>query len=260
LGKFQAADRGTLFLDEVSEAPHGVLTGLLRVIEYGEIQKLGEDFPARVDVRIIASTNRDLGALVHAGKFPPDVFDRLNVFSVRVPPLRERREDIPLLITYLFRTFVAHARSAFLDDGVGRVARAARESEQVVLSTVMSVARKYEFPGNIRELKSLVLRLAAGGVAWGAALPSVGVGGETDLRLRAATRDHILGVLERTGWNKSAAARTLDVPLSTLISKMKKLAINLNRRREENSHDVGFDCSGARREAGVTPGFLDEGH
>jgi transcriptional regulator with GAF, ATPase, and Fis domain len=261
LGKFQAANNGTLFLDEVSEAPRGVLSGLLRVLEYGEIQKLGEEFPATVDVRIVASTNKDLGALVQAGRFPADVFDRLNVFSIRVPPLRERREDIPLLTTYLFRTFAGQADSASPGEGVSPSAHVAggEARERAVLSAVMSIARKYDFPGNIRELKSLVLRLAVSGVAWGAALPSVLVGGETDLRLRAATRDHILGVLDRTGWNKSAAARTLDVPLSTLVSKMKKLGINLNRSREENPDRTGFEWGSAYRMAEVTTGFPGEG-
>jgi transcriptional regulator with GAF, ATPase, and Fis domain len=237
LGKFQAADHGTLSLDEISEAPHGVLSGLLRVLEYGEIQKLGQDFSARIDVRVVASTNRDLRGLVGAGRFPADVFDRLNVFSVRVPPLRERREDIPLLTTYLFRAFVGHVDSAFLEEGVKPIARAsaAGMSEQAVLSTVMSIAKRYGFPGNIRELRSLVLRLGVCGGAWGEAFSSERASGGSDLRLRTATRDHILSVLERTSWNKSASARILDVTLSTLISKMKKLSIDFTRERGDSA-------------------------
>jgi transcriptional regulator with GAF, ATPase, and Fis domain len=251
-----------LFLDEISEAPHGLLSGLLRVIEYGEIQKIGEDFSARVDVRVVVSTNRDLRSLVAAGTFPPDVFDRLNVFSIRVPPLRERREDIPLLTTYLFRTFVGQAGSASLGEGVSPTARAALAGarEQAVLSAVMSIAKRYDFPGNIRELKSLVLRLAVCGAAWGATLPSARVGGETDLRLRAATRDHILSVLERTGWNKSAAARTLDVPLSTLISKMKKLEIDLASKREDIAHTADLTATEPAARSRAHRGFrIQEG-
>jgi transcriptional regulator with GAF, ATPase, and Fis domain len=234
LGKFQAVDHGTLFLDEVSETPHSVLSGLVRVLEYGEVQRLGEDFPARVDVRIVASTNKDLSALVRAGKFPPDVFDRLNAYSIRVPPLRERREDIALLTAYLYRIFVGQAGSASPDGGVQRMAPSSvgGASEQAVLRSVASIGERYDFPGNIRELKSLVRRLAIRDAAWSEALSCPRATGGTDLRLRAALRDHILAVLESAGWNKSRAARILDVPLSTLISKMKRLDINLTRTRE----------------------------
>src|SRR5262249_41131286 len=141
-GRFQAADRGTLFLDEIGELPIELQPKLLRAIQERAFERLGSSHTIRVDVRIIAATNQDLGGLVEARRFPPALSYRLNVFPITLPPLRERRGDVPLLINHFVRAYSArHSRSITHVPG-----------------NVMAALCAYQWPGNVRELQNFVER------------------------------------------------------------------------------------------------------
>jgi transcriptional regulator with GAF, ATPase, and Fis domain len=232
LGKFRSAEGGTLFLDEITEIPPTVSAGLLRALDHGEIQCLGYDQPIKVNVRILAATNRDIRRMVEENKFPADVFDRLNVLSVRVPPLREREEDIPVLVSYFCRKFCVGLAAE--DTGLCKVCMETGRVE-CLEAQVLQVLKNYSWPGNIRELKNTVIKLiteSEGGKIGTHHLPTEvanaasKIAGEVpSLALDTALRDHISGVLNLTRWNRSAAAKLLGLPLSTLVSKMKRLQI-----------------------------------
>jgi DNA-binding NtrC family response regulator len=232
-GKFKSAEGGTLFLDEITEIPPAISAGLLRALDHGEIQSLGCDTPVKVDVRILAATNRDIQQLVNEQRFPADVFDRLNVLSVRVPSLRERKEDIPILVSYFCRKFCLGLAA----EGTG-LCNLCMETGTIecLEAQVIQMLKDYSWPGNIRELKSTVIRLiteSEGGKISAHHLPKdVAAAARLmteieapSLALDAALRDHISRVLKLTKGNKSAAAKLLGLPLSTLVSKMKRLQI-----------------------------------
>ena len=142
LGRFELAEGGTIFLDEVGELPAETQIALLRVLQEREFERVGGAGPIRTDVRVIAATNRDLEAAIAAGMFRSDLFYRLNVFPIEMPPLRERREDIPLLVEY------------FID----RYARKAGKSFQAVNKKSLDLLQSYPWPGNIRELQNVIER------------------------------------------------------------------------------------------------------
>src|SRR6202011_5806860 len=142
IGRFELADKGTLFLDEVGDIPAVLQPKLLRVLQEQEFERLGSTHTHHVDVRLVAATNRDLTDMVRRGEFRIDLYYRLNVFPVRLPPLRERREDIPAL--------VAHS--------VERVARRIGKRIAHIPADTMSALSAYEWPGNIRELQNLIER------------------------------------------------------------------------------------------------------
>jgi transcriptional regulator with GAF, ATPase, and Fis domain len=227
VGRFQLADGGTLFLDEVGEIPLDLQSKLLRVLQEGEFERVGEDSPRRVDVRLIAATNRDLRQEVAAGRFRLDLYYRLAVFPVEVPPLRERREDIPDLISHFVRQSCARFRLA----------------EPRLPQRVMAAAQSYDWPGNIRELQNTVERaviLSRGGpleLALGGstveATPAVarreGIIPETEWRRRE--RANLIAALEKCNFRvsgKDGAAALLGIPAATLTSRMKAHGI---RRR-----------------------------
>ena len=225
-GRFELADGGTLFLDEIGELPLGAQTKLLRVVEERSFLRVGGTVPLTVDVRLVAATNRDLGARVKAGGFREDLYYRLDVFPVRLPPLRARREDVPELA----RQF---ARSC----GEGARGRAFELSPAAVEKLVA-----WEWPGNIRELKNVVERavlLSSGplirpaDVVLGAPgedvppLPSLeGSLDETAERWRrAGEAARIRRALEEAAGDRAAAAAALDVPLKRLAQKIRELKI-----------------------------------
>ncbi len=224
-GKFELADGGTLFLDEIGDMPPSLQPKLLRVLQEGTLERLGSNVVRRVDVRIVAATHRDLAALVAEGRFRADLFYRLNVFPVHVPPLRERVQDVaPLAL---------HAAER-LGRSLGRDVRLAPEA--------VAQLEAYTWPGNVRELNNVVERavlLARNGMlrhfdlpeADGSAVrPSVAgaqTGPPPPLReaVERAERSAILAALQATGDNKTQAARILGVSVRTLWYKLEKLGI-----------------------------------
>src|SRR5262249_52798860 len=190
IGRFELANRGTVFLDEVGEVPLELQTKLLRVLQEREFERLGSTRTIRSDARLIAATNRDLSAMVEQQRFRSDLFYRLNVFPVRVPALRERPEDIPLLV----RHFVQH------------FARRMNRIIETIPSETMSALVRYPWPGNIRELQNLIERaviLSSGPVLRIplADLPSrVSAPKARTQTLEEAERAHILAVLKETNW------------------------------------------------------------
>ncbi|MCU1382474.1 MAG: DNA-binding protein Fis [Acidobacteria bacterium] len=224
IGRFELADRGTLFLDEVGDIPAQLQPKLLRVLQEQEFERLGSTHTHQVDVRIVAATNRDLAEMVKRAEFRIDLYYRLNVFPVQLPPLRERREDIPALVTH----------------SIERVARRIGKRIEQIPADTMSALRSYSWPGNIRELQNLIERaviLANDGVlpnplpppdaAPTAAAPVSAAPDATTLR--GSERMLILNTLTAVGWvvggSRGAAAR-LGMNRSTLIARMKKLGIS----------------------------------
>jgi formate hydrogenlyase transcriptional activator len=219
IGRFELADKGTLFLDEVGDIPSALQPKLLRVLQEQEFERLGSTRTHKVDVRLVAATHRDLTDMVNRGEFRSDLYYRLNVFPVMLPPLRERREDIPALVTHFVEI-------------LGR--RMGREIEHIPSET-MSALSSYQWPGNIRELQNLIERaviLSNDGV-----LPNPLPAAETEQRaatfpgtttLRDSERTLIQQTLEGVGWvigGPKGAAAKLGLKRTTLIHKMQKLGI-----------------------------------
>ncbi len=232
-GKFETVRGGTLFFDEVTEIPETVRPALLRALDRGEIQRLGHHAAERVDVRIVAATNKDIRRLVDEGSFPADLFDRLNVHMLTLPPLRERVEDIPVMTGYFARKFCHEFRKRRGQPHcVGCLGSGTLPSclEAGVLPRLLAAS----WPGNVRELRNTILRMVTESNASGLLArhaPHVAPGdngpadGDRGMLLRDALRRHLIAALEVSHWNKSAAARALGIPLSTLVDKMKRLSI-----------------------------------
>ena len=221
-GLFQRARSGTIFLDEVGELPIGLQVKLLRAIEMKEIHPVGAATPATVDVRIIAATNRDLHGEVEAGRFREDLFYRLNVFDIYIPPLRERREDIPALVDHFVRVHNQELKKRF--KGV----------DSVTLKILMSLPWK----GNVRELDNVIEHsMILGDGDWITLddLPSsirrdtvashLPAGDNLREALRAYEKAHIESALAKAGDDKKAAAKTLGIALSSLYRKIEELEI-----------------------------------
>jgi transcriptional regulator with GAF, ATPase, and Fis domain len=218
LGRFELADQGTLFLDEVGELPLDLQVKLLRVLQEGEFERVGGTHTLKVDVRIIAATNRDLVRSVREGSFRADLYYRLNVFPIALPPLRARKEDLPLLIHHFVREY----------------AKKYAKRIDTVPRSVMIALLAYDWPGNVRELQHMLERavILTRGTDLVLEEDSL-VADDQPLPSRVETleemeRAHILKVLEATGWRvagKAGAAELLGLPPSTLESRMKKLGI-----------------------------------
>jgi formate hydrogenlyase transcriptional activator len=222
VGRFQAADRGTLFLDEIGDLPLELQPKLLRVLQEKQFERLGGGQTLRADVRIIAATNQDLGRMVEEKKFRADLYYRLNVFPISLPPLRERRGDVRLLAEHFVRKFSEQQRKA-IDE---------------IPDDVMTALERYYWPGNIRELQNVIERgviMTRGPVMSGRTAddlgPSVaavsGLGGVTTLA--DAERAHITATLRATKWvigGAHGAAAHLGLPRTTLLSRMQRLGIS----------------------------------
>jgi transcriptional regulator with GAF, ATPase, and Fis domain len=218
LGRFEVADRGTIFLDEIGELPLDLQPKLLRVLQEGEFERVGGTHTFKVNVRVIAATNRDLEQQSKTGHYRPDLYYRLNVFPIHVSALREREGDIPLLVQYFVRKFAVK-----FGKKIDRI------SEQM-----MSALQRYQWPGNIRELEHVIERaviLSEGSkleaIEW-LSLPGSKSGSRTPLTMEDMERQHILDVLEHTSWRVSGekgAAKILDLNPTTLEARMKKLGI-----------------------------------
>jgi formate hydrogenlyase transcriptional activator len=214
-GRFEAADGATLFLDEIGELPQDVQAKLLRVLEQGRFERLGSTHPLQVNVRIIAATNRDLSRDVAEGRFRKDLYYRLNVFPIAVPPLRERPEDIPLLVWSFVRQYEKKMGK--------RIDHIPRKS--------MEQLQHYHWPGNARELRNVVeyaMIVSSGRILDVHAPRTASSDVPASLSLEDVERRHILGVLEKSGWRltgQGGAAENLGLKRTTLQSKMKKLGI-----------------------------------
>ena len=217
-GRFEVADGSTLFLDEIGDLPPELQVKLLRVIEEGTFERLGSTKPLHVDVRLIAATNRDVAREVEGGRFRNDLFYRLNVFPIVIPPLRERSEDIPLMVW----SFVTELQT-----------KMGKRIDNIPRKT-MDALQSYGWPGNGRELRNVIERamIVSRGRTLDVSLPeTAGVASsrEAVLNLHDMERSHIVEVLKRTSWRvtgKGGAAEILGLKGTTLQSKMKKLGIN----------------------------------
>jgi DNA-binding NtrC family response regulator len=232
-GLFEIADRGTLFLDEIGTMGMETQAKILRVLQDRKFMHLGGVQEVQVDVRIIAATNVDLRQLVKEGRFREDLYYRLNVISIDLPPLRSRREDVPLLVDY------------FLDKFAQENERAVRHTSPEALRCLMD----YSWPGNVRELENVMERavvLSSGSVVGVDLMPDNIVGRSTGLQLlehrpdaslfelvEECERRLIVDMLEKCNWNQTEAAERFRIPLSTLNQKIKRLNIEIKKRTRD---------------------------
>ena len=229
LGKFELASGGTLFLDEIGDLRSDLQSKLLRAIQEGEIERVGGTKPIKTEFRLIAATNVDLERAVKDGRFREDLYYRVNVVPIRLPPLRERPDDIPELVQFFLRRYTARFR----------------KQVDAVADSAMAVLKSYWWPGNVRELENLIERIVAVTdkewiteedlpLEYQVTRLEPGRGDRASLLQRAAAtfeRNFILKALEKSGWNVTATARYLGVPLSTLKHKINKLDIRPLARR-----------------------------
>ena len=245
-GRFELADHGTVFLDEIGDLPMELQPKLLRVLQEGEFERLGSSQTRTVDVRVVAATHRDLDAAVGEGRFRADLYYRLSVFPIRLPPLRERIEDIPRLVWFF----------------VHRKQRALHRQISKVPGAVMSALQRYAWPGNVRELENVIERAMIRSTAdtlrvdGGFGSPRVQAAETHDGdALQDVERRHILAVLRRCGWRINGAGNAADqlgLHPNTLRFRMKKLGVS----REPAPRGVKHD----RRESAGTSRGDDEPH
>lgn len=223
-GRFQLADQGTMFLDEIGDLPLELQPKLLRVSQEQEFERLGGSRTIRINVRIVAATNVNLVEMVVERRFRADLFYRLNVFPIALPPLRERSEDIPELVWHFVRTFAGRMNKVI----------------NVISDEVMEIIRTHNWPGNVRELQNFVERAVI--MSPGQVLrPPIGelerLAQHTEpsfnRTLAQVQRDHILEVLQEVGWvlgGRNGAAARLGVARTTLFYRMRKLGIEPSRK------------------------------
>jgi formate hydrogenlyase transcriptional activator len=219
VGRFELANGGTLFLDEVGDLPQELQAKLLRVLQEGEFERVGGTQTLKVNVRLVAATNRDLASAVEEGRFRADLFYRLNVFPIAIPPLRERVEDIPRLVRHFVMIYASK-----MGKSIGTI------GEQV-----MRKLTAYHWPGNVRELQNVIERAVILASKGRIEMDDHLVAPVADARTKTATtleeieRQHILSVLERVGWRVSGeggAASILGLKRTTLEARMSRLGIS----------------------------------
>jgi transcriptional regulator with GAF, ATPase, and Fis domain len=225
VGRFQLADGGTIFLDEIGELDPNLQSKLLRVLQEGEFERIGATETLKVDVRVIAATNRDVHEAMNEGSLRPDLYYRLAVFPIEIPPLRLRREDIPFLVLHF----------------IEKKQRGLGKTFSRVSKKVMNALTEYDWPGNVRELENVVERamiLSPGPtLALEGAFSKPAQNRRTDgspSNLEDVERVHIVGVLEDCDWRIKGAGNTADrlgLKPSTLYHRMKKLGIQRPPRR-----------------------------
>jgi len=221
-GLLESASGGTLFLDEISETSLSFQVKLLRVIQEHEIRRVGSNETVEVDIRLVAATNRDLREMVRTNRFREDLFHRLNVFTIGLPPLRERTPDIPLLSSYFLKIF---------SEKHGKAVRLAADAVEAM--------KRYSWPGNVRELKNMLERAITFNDTGVIQADELELGGLDDFHAVVAApggasigsldqmeKDHIIKVLKETGGNKKKAAEILGIERRTLYNKAKRLGID----------------------------------
>lgn len=218
IGRFELADEGTIFLDEIGDIPKELQVKLLRVLQEGEFERLGNPNTIKVDVRVIAATNRDIEKMVAVGDFREDLFYRLNVFPLNSPPLRKRIDDIPMLVKHFIQKYSAKTGKMI----------------QTIPKSAMDTLQSYHWPGNVRELENIIERalVISQGTKlelgdWFSRLESED-NQKYILSMQDLERKHILKVLDLTSWRvsgKGGAAEILDLKPTTLEARMKKLGI-----------------------------------
>ena len=227
IGRFEMADKGTLFLDEVGDIPPGLQPKLLRVLQEQEFERLGSTRTQQVDIRLVAATNRNLAHMVKRGEYRSDLYYRLNVFPIPLPPLRERREDIPALVEHFVEVYAR---------------RMDKQIEQIPVET-MSALTSYQWPGNIRELQNFIERsvIVSSGSVLSPPMASLRAVAETEsteaVTLEEVEREHIRKILGQTRWvvaGPNGAAARLGIKRSTLYFRMQKLGIS--RANKEPVH------------------------
>jgi formate hydrogenlyase transcriptional activator len=236
IGRFELADKGTLFLDEVGDIPPALQPKLLRVLQEQEFERLGSARTHQVDVRLVAATNRNLVEMAKHKEFRSDLYYRLNVFPIPLPPLRARREDIPALVEHFVEIY----------------ARRMNKQIDQVSPEAMSELTSYQWPGNIRELQNFIERsviLSSGNVLH-PPLSSLKAGTLTEpqeaVTLEEAERDHIRKSLEQTGWvvaGPNGAAARLGIKRSTLYFRMQKLGISRSNREPARATRVATSAA-----------------
>jgi formate hydrogenlyase transcriptional activator len=216
IGRFELANKGTLFLDEIGDVPLELQAKLLRVLQEREFERLGNNQTQQVNVRLVAATHRDLRKMVSEGRFRSDLYFRLNIFPVSAPSLRERREDIPLLVKF------------FAEDCVSRINRRVK----TIPANTMRVLAEYDWPGNVRELQNFIERavILSPGSELRAPLEDLDWSKRVaqPQTLAQAEYGHILKALKESGWvvgGPMGAARKLGLKRTTLIGKMRKMGI-----------------------------------
>jgi formate hydrogenlyase transcriptional activator len=219
IGRFEIADQGTLFMDEIGDIPLALQPKLLRVLQEQEFERLGSTRTIRTNVRLIAATHRNLGQNVKEGKFRADLFYRFNVFPITTPPLRERLDDIPLLIRYFTRKYAQRMNKRI----------------EIIPCEAMEILKKYSWPGNIRELQNFIERAVILSCGPALSLPLdelMRLKHESPVEpitLKDAERAHILRTLEKTNGQLTGAAVLLGVPRSTLFYRIRRLGISFPR-------------------------------
>ncbi len=236
IGKFEQAEHGTLFLDEIGDMPLPMQAKLLRVLEEGEVERIGASKPVHVDVRVVVATHRNLQALVHDGKFRQDLFHRIYVFPLLLPPLRERRDDIPALIE--------HFMNQVCEQNSWKPAKCTPDA--------VTALRNYSWPGNVRELRNMIERLLLLAprdsneigletvesvlIPSGETRSADGISGSGTLAQRVENfeRETIVTELKRAGFHVTNAAKTLGLERSHLYKKAEQLGIDVKKQRRED--------------------------
>jgi transcriptional regulator with PAS, ATPase and Fis domain len=225
MGKFELANGGTIFLDEIGEMPYHMQAKLLRVLQEKEIERIGGKNPIKLDVRVICATNRNLEEMVKKGKFREDLYYRLNVLTIEVPPLRKRKDDIPLFIDKFMSEF-------YRESGLFRQTP----------ENVMEIFKSYSWPGNIRELKSVVEKVCVNSEDANISindLPPYIINSSVKDKLsdkqaglgkiiELVEKEVILNTLKECGYNKSETAKKLNIPRATLYRKIEEYGLEMN--------------------------------
>jgi transcriptional regulator with PAS, ATPase and Fis domain len=231
VGYFEAANGGTLFLDELTTLPMTVQSSLLRVLEERVVVPVGDTQPRPVDVRIVSASNRDLDRMVGAGEFREDLLFRLNVVRLLLPPLRQRKEDIPLLVEHFLRKYT---------DQMGKHVPG-------VTNGAMRALLNYEWRGNVRELENVIERavifaddrpISVQDLPFAPGNASDDVGEELKEALREFERQHIIASLRRHNYDKSEAAKYLSIGISSLYRKLDELEISKNLEEEDRQKNM----------------------